>query len=156
MLHNRKRVREYMLRLALSRAEGEVSSPETKSNNANEVLEEVHPNVMSESDKAFIDKTVDIIITNMSDSEFDIDQLCSEMAMSRTLFFGRLKSLTGKAPQEFIRILRLERASELLKQNLSVAEVALKTGFTNSKYFATVFKKHFGVSPSKFGEESAS
>lgn len=156
MLHNRKRVREYMLRLALSRAEGEVSSPETKSNNANEVLEEVHPNVMSESDKAFIDKTVDIIITNMSDSEFDIDQLCREMAMSRTLFFGRLKSLTGKAPQEFIRILRLERASELLKQNLSVAEVALKTGFTNSKYFATVFKKHFGVSPSKFGEESVS
>ena len=52
----------------------------------------------------------------MSDTEFDIEHLCREMAMSRTLFFGRLKSVTGKAPQEFIRILKLEHAAELLKQ----------------------------------------
>lgn len=86
----------------------------------------------------------------MSNPEFDIEQLCREMAMSRTLFFGRLKSLTGKAPQEFIRILKLERAAELLKQKTPVTEVAVGTGFANSKYFSTVFKKHFGVSPSKF------
>ena len=105
---------------------------------------------MPASDKAFVDKAVDIIIANMSNPEFDIEQLCREMAMSRTLFFGRLKSLTGKAPQEFIRILKLERAAELLKQKTPVTEVAVVTGFANSKYFSTVFKKHFGVSPSKF------
>ncbi|WP_303030618.1 AraC family transcriptional regulator [uncultured Duncaniella sp.] len=57
-----------------------------------------------------------------------------------------------KAPQEFIRFLKLERAAELLKQKTPVAEVAVMTGFANSKYFSTVFKKHFGVSPSRFGE----
>ncbi len=59
-----------------------------------------------------------------------------------------------KAPQEFIRILKLERAAELLKQKTPVTEVAVMTGFANSKYFSTIFKKHFGVSPSKFCEQN--
>lgn len=153
MLHNRKRIRQYMMRLALMRAEGEAPDADAIASTPGEVAEN-GSSEMSASDKAFVDKAVDIILTNMSDPEFDIDQLCREMAMSRTLFFGRLKSLTGKAPQEFIRILRLERSAELLKQNVPVAEVAVMTGFANSKYFSTIFKKHFGVSPSKFGSEN--
>lgn len=75
------------------------------------------------------------------------------MAMSRSLFYSRLKSLTGRAPQEFIRIIRLERAAELLKKGTSVIEVSEATGFINVKYFSTVFKKHFGIQPSRFAEE---
>lgn len=155
MLQNRRRIREYLMRLALSRADVDAvrkDMPEPTSAVGTVEAAEVDSEEMSASDKAFVDKTVDIIIENMSDSDFDIDRLCREMAMSRTLFFGRLKSLTGKAPQEFIRILKLERAAELLKQKTPVAEVALMTGFANSKYFSTVFKKHFGVSPSKYME----
>jgi len=152
MLHNRKRIREYLMRLALMRAEGEATDVKTIITPGEESADNNRSSEMSASDRAFVDKAVDIIIANMSNPEFDIEQLCREMAMSRTLFFGRLKSLTGKAPQEFIRILKLERAADLLKQKMPVAEVAVMTGFANSKYFSTVFKKHFGVSPSKFNE----
>lgn len=156
MLHNRKRIREYLMRLALMGAEGDVVEVKTIPQIVEEptLTEGNRTSEMPASDKAFVDKAVDIIIANMSNTEFDIEHLCREMAMSRTLFFGRLKSLIGKAPQEFIRILKLERAAELLKQNMPVAEVAVVTGFANSKYFSTIFKKHFGVSPSKFCEQN--
>ena len=61
--------------------------------------------------------------------------------------YSRLKSLTGKAPQEFIRIIRLQQAAELLKQGKNVTEVATDTGFINVKYFSMLFKKQFGIQP---------
>ena len=70
--------------------------------------------------------------------------------MSRTLFYVKLKTYTGKSPQDFIRIIRLERSAVLLRNHRSVAEAAALTGFDNPKYFSTVFKKYFGVSPSKY------
>ena len=77
-------------------------------------------------------------------------RLCREMAMSRTLFYGKLKTLTGQGPQDFMRLIRLEQAAQYLKQGDSVLDVSVKTGFVNVKYFSTVFKKHFGVSPSRY------
>ena len=99
---------------------------------------------------AFIDKATKLVMENLSDTDFNIDRLCREMAMSRTLFYIKLKSYTGKSPQDFIRIIRLERASALLRSGRSVNDTAMLTGFENSKYFSTVFKKYFGVSPSKY------
>ena len=100
-----------------------------------------------------MERITEIVVSNMSNTDFSIDILCREMAMSRTLLYGRLKSLTGKAPQEFIRILCLERAADLLRQGMSVTDVADATGFINAKYFSTIFKKYFGVQPSKFIEK---
>ncbi len=74
------------------------------------------------------------------------------MAMSRTLFYGRLKMLTGLSPHDFILRIRMERAAALLKDGQPVLNVSIKTGFVNSKYFSTVFKKYFGVVPSKYHE----
>jgi AraC-like DNA-binding protein len=73
-----------------------------------------------------------------------------EMAMSRTLFYGRLKTLTSQTPQNFIRIMRLERAATLIKEGNSVLDVSVMTGFTNVKHFSTTFKKYFGTPPSKY------
>lgn len=100
--------------------------------------------------KDFVDKATALIVEHLSDSEFNIDSLCREMAMSRTLFYVKLKSYTGKSPQDFIRIIRLERASSMLRSGRNVTDVAALTGFDNPKYFSTVFKKYFGVSPSKY------
>ena len=75
------------------------------------------------------------------------------MAMSRTLFYIKLKTFTGKSPQDFIRVIRLERAAALLRSGRTVADVAAMTGFDNAKYFSTVFKKYFKVSPSKYTEK---
>ena len=62
------------------------------------------------------------------------------MAMSRTMFYVKLKSYTGKSPQEFIRIVRLERAAVLLRSGHYVSKVADEVGFDNTKYFSTAFK----------------
>ncbi|MCC8144320.1 MAG: helix-turn-helix transcriptional regulator [Tannerellaceae bacterium] len=58
--------------------------------------------------------------------------------------------MTGKGPREFIRIIRLRKAAELLKEGKSVATVATDTGFVNTKYFSSLFKEHFGMQPSKY------
>lgn len=109
-------------------------------------------NAIDDNDSArdFVDKATRLIVENLSDSGFSIDCLCREMAMSRTLFYVRLKSYTGKSPQDFIRIIRLERAAALLRSGRSVADVSALAGFENPKYFSTVFKKYFGISPSKY------
>lgn len=98
----------------------------------------------------FIDRATKLVIEHLADSNFSIDSLCREMAMSRTLFYVKLKSYTGKSPQNFIRIIRLERAAAMLRSGCSVTDAAALTGFDNPKYFSTVFKKYFGVSPSKY------
>jgi AraC-like DNA-binding protein len=103
-----------------------------------------------EEGNEFIRRATKYVIDNLSDSDFNIDQLCREMTMSRTLFYVKLKSYTGKSPQDFIRVIRLERAAALLRNGRSVAEAAACSGFDNPKYFSTVFKKYFGVSPSKY------
>lgn len=107
---------------------------------------------LNPADQEFVDRATTIVITNLSNTEFNIDRLCREMAMSRTLFYGRLKILTGLSPHDFILRLRMERAAALLKDGQSVLNVSIKTGFVNSKYFSTVFKKYFGVVPSKYHE----
>ncbi len=136
MIENRNNLREGLLRHAIDNIEpGNLHVADVEA---------------SESDRDFVAKVTDVVVRNMDDMDFSIDQLCQEMAMSRTLFYGRLKSLTGKAPQEFIRILRLNKAAELLKQGIPVIEVSEMVGFVNVKYFSTLFKKHFGVQPSKY------
>ena len=153
MIDNRKRMREYLLRHAVNNIDT-VGNTANKNNDEmsqpqNEETKDVN---LSENDRMFVEKATDIVLRNISDTDFSIDILCREMAMSRTLFYSRLKSLTGRAPQEFIRIIRLERAAELLKQGISVIDVSEATGFINVKYFSTVFKKYFGIQPSKFPE----
>jgi len=113
------------------------SNPEATDNQTNE-------------DNDFIDKATKLVVDHLDDSNFTIDRLCREMAMSRTLFYVKLKSYTGKSPQDFIRIIRLEKAAALLRNGRSVTDAAALAGFDNPKYFSTVFKKYFGVSPSKF------
>ena len=109
-----------------------------------------HAEEESEEGAEFIGQATRLIIDNITDSDFTIDRLCREMAMSRTLFYVKLKSYTGKSPQDFIRVIRLERAAALLRSGHNVSDAAALSGFDNPKYFSTVFKKYFGTSPSKY------
>lgn len=99
---------------------------------------------------SFVNMATKVVMDHIMDTDFNIDFLSKEMGMSRTLFYVKLKSYTGKSPQDFVRIIRLERASSLLRQGRPVSEVSTLVGFENPKYFSTVFKKYFGVSPSKY------
>lgn len=147
LIENRKRQRAFFMREALR----QVSSLANPSVQEKEVpQEDIAATNLSENDRNFIERATQQVIKNISNTEFSIDTLCREMAMSRTLFYNRLKSLTGKSPQEFIRIIRLQKAAELLKQGHRVTEAAVDCGFINAKYFSSLFKQHFGVQPSKY------
>lgn len=90
---------------------------------------------------------------NMDNPDFTVDVLCSLLNMSRTSFYSKLKALTGQAPADFVRNIRLKHAAELLKEGkYSVTEVAERTGFCDGKYFREVFKKYFNVSPSQYAK----
>jgi AraC-like DNA-binding protein len=98
-----------------------------------------------------MEKVLAVMDESCSRPDFQVDDLCRAMAMSRTAFFNKLKAVTGKAPNDFIRIFRLERAAELLSAHeLTITEVADKVGFSDPKYFSSCFRRHFGVSPSKY------
>ena len=171
VIDNRRRLSKYYLRRALQLAHGGeepvIPSPQEKTistlsddsplavqqDDSNEQQAEVKPEVLNADDQAFVDKATQTVLDHLSEENFDVNHLCREMAMSRTLFYGRLKTLTGKAPQEFMRLIRLEQAAALLRKGVPVLDVATRCGFPNSKYFSTVFKKHFGMPPSKYKKE---
>lgn len=160
LIDNRNRQRNFFMRQAITQVETGTKSTgnekyvdvtkgevEVKEGNPEDLLAET----ISEGDRQFIVQATQFVVEHLDDLDFNINHLCQEMAMSRTLFYSRLKSLTGKGPQEFIRIIRLQKAAELLKEGKSVAEVAADTGFVNTKYFSSLFKKQFGMQPSKYG-----
>ena len=163
MLKNRRRLSQYYMERSLALVRGEVSAKSNSSkqvmdlNAADEPIETIQASdekeeqaILNPQDQAFVEKATRLVLDNLSDTDFTIDRLCQEMAMSRTLFYGKLKTLTGQGPQDFMRLIRLEQAAMFLKQGDSVLDVSVKAGFVNVKYFSTVFKKHFGVSPSKY------
>ena len=155
MLANRRRLADYYMRRSLDSVNGTAGTGDgihAEPDTLMPVAGDTEETVADAADAEFVDRATHIVMQHISDTDFNIDMLCREMAMSRTLFYGRLKTLTGKAPQDFIRLLRLEQAAVWLRRGDSVLDVSVKTGFANVKYFSTVFKKHFGVSPSKYNK----
>jgi signal transduction histidine kinase/ligand-binding sensor domain-containing protein/DNA-binding response OmpR family regulator len=102
-------------------------------------------------DQTFVQHLMDIVNRELSNPDFSINELCREVGMSRTLLYEKIKALTNLAPNEFIRINRMNKALELLKTGqYSINEVGFMIGFQDSKYFSTAFKKFFGKSPKQF------
>lgn len=102
-------------------------------------------------DQKFIQKAVSIVEANMERTDFLVEDLCREMAMSRVNFYKKILALTDKTPSEFIRFIRLKRAAELLeKSQMYVGEVAFLVGFNEPKYFRKYFKEEFGVTPNEY------
>jgi DNA-binding response OmpR family regulator len=101
-------------------------------------------------DKYFLDRVNQILESELGNSEFSINDFCRKLGMSRSSVYHKLKTLTDQAPNDLIRILRLNKSKELLEsKKYTIAEISDKVGFSDPKYFSTSFKKHFGVSPSK-------
>lgn len=154
LIDNRKRLRQYYTQIALQKflVDSAHSTNPDKVETESTVKDGV--GIPNDADSAFIEKVTRIVKENMSDLEFDIDRLCRDMAMCRTLFHERLKALTGHTPHDFIRMIRLEHAAALLLQGVPVIDVSVRTGFVNAKYFSTLFKKYFGVQPSRYSSEN--
>jgi DNA-binding response OmpR family regulator len=89
--------------------------------------------------------------SNLDKPEFNVNELSEKMNMSRSLFYKKVKMLTGVSPIEYIRSIRLQEAAQLLKtEKYKVYEVMYLVGFSDQKYFRQCFTKEFGYSPSEY------
>jgi signal transduction histidine kinase/DNA-binding response OmpR family regulator len=105
-------------------------------------------------DEKLIRNAVKVVEDHLSDPDFSVEEFSHELGMSRVHLYKKLLSLTGKAPLEFIRTIRLQRAAQLLeKSQLTVSEIAYQVGFNNPKYFSKYFKDHFNVLPSVYAHK---
>lgn len=103
------------------------------------------------TDKEFFDKIEKILDENYEDSTFTIDRFIELSGIRRTIFFKKVKGITGFSPNELIKIKRLNRAAVLLKQGeLTVSEVSYKVGFEDPFYFSKCFKAHFDCTPKNY------
>ena len=106
------------------------------------------------NDEALMDRIMQSINRHLADSDFGVEQLCSEAGISRAHLHRKMKEMTGLPVTEFVRNIRLEQAARLLReQKLNITQVAYTVGFSNLGYFSTVFRKHFGVAPRDFAAQ---
>lgn len=113
-----------------------------------EAVLQPHEVAVTSTDEKFLQKALAVVEARMSDEEFSIEIFSREIGMSRVQLHRKLRALTGHSAGEFIRILRLNRAAQLLVQHGgNVTEVAYEVGFNNLSYFAKCFHQQFGVNP---------
>ena len=106
---------------------------------------------LTSTDEVFLEKAIQLVESNMSNSDFSVEDFAYDMAVSRALLFTKIKAVTNLTPNNFIKTLRMKRAAQLLVQKkLNVAEVAYQVGFKDSRYFSKSFRKHFGKTPTEY------
>lgn len=105
--------------------------------------------IMTERDKEFLSSFHRLMADHLEDSDLNVNVLASEMNMSYSSLYARVKDLTGQSPQAFLNTYRMNIAMELLRShNYTVTEVCYKVGATSPNNFARSFKKQFGIAPS--------
>ena len=103
---------------------------------------------ISEKDRSLISRLSDIILQNLENENFGVNELVSRSGMTHYVLIHRLQSATGKTISQFIRETRLKKALELIQnEDLTAAEVAFKTGFGSATYFNTCFNEFYGYPP---------
>ncbi len=101
-------------------------------------------------DKEFLEKINHIIKENIGNNDFRVNQLFVLMGSSESVIFRKVKALTGKSPNQYIREVKLNIAAQMIRKGGKPVEVCYLSGFTDPSYFSSCFKKQFGVSPSKY------
>ena len=102
-------------------------------------------------DEEFMLSLKKILDDNIADTEFNVKKLSAQMNMSETQLYRKIKNITGYSPVEIMRIFRLQKSCELLKnRNNTVKEVCFQVGFNNLSYFVKCFREYFGVTPAVF------
>ena len=106
---------------------------------------------ISAKDNEFLDRLENVIENNFANSDLSVDFLASELNISRSGLFAKIKDLADVTPNEMIQIIRLKHAADLLRERqYRVNEVCFMVGFNSPSYFSKCFQKQFGVTPAKF------
>lgn len=106
--------------------------------------------VLSQRDYELVNQIKTTIEQRMGEADFCIDALADALHMSRSNFYRKLKALAGMAPNDYLKVVRLNRAAELLRQGNRVSDIYVEVGFSSASYFTKCFKEHFGILPKDF------
>jgi len=112
---------------------------------------DTYENYLQKKDIEFLDKIHHVIEENIDNSDFNIDTIADNIGISRSAFFKKLKSLTGLAPVDTIKEVRLTKSIELLQStDMTVSEIAFAVGFKESGYYGKCFRKKYGQTPTEY------
>ncbi len=133
LIHSRRLLKRHFSRTILQPSEAEVES----------------------GDKAFIKKAIGIIEASMADSNFGVREFAKALGMSRSVLYRKFSALTDQSVKEFINMIRLKRAAQLLASDAdySVSDVAYSVGFSDAQYFSKKFKKFYHATPTEYMEQ---
>ncbi|MBD9175061.1 MAG: helix-turn-helix domain-containing protein [Paraprevotella clara] len=108
--------------------------------------------LIAEKDKEFLALAKNHVEQHITDPQYNVEGLASDLCMSRSNLLRRIQSLTGLSPVEFIRDIRLKHAAKMISEHprLAMSEVAQRVGFATPSYFAKCFKKRFGILPTQY------
>ena len=102
-------------------------------------------------DKQFLSRLTEFVTSHVDDNDLSVEKMAEEMNMSTSTLYRKVKSVTTFSPLDFIRVIRLKKAAELLASgNYRIKEVAAKLKFSSQAYFTSCFMKQFGITPSDF------
>ncbi|MEO8413625.1 MAG: substrate-binding domain-containing protein [Ginsengibacter sp.] len=118
-----------------------------------EIFSEEKLNISKKTDRKFIIEFTAIVENNISNENFGVMDICNEMGISRIQLYRKVKAVLNCNVNDYIVSTRLQKAKYYMQhENLSISEIAFKSGFSSAAYFSTVFKSKFGVTPSAFKE----
>lgn len=105
----------------------------------------------NDQDSLFVKRLDSIIYSRLGEQDLSVDKVAGLLHLGRTIFYKKVRGTTGYTPNEYIRVIRLRKAAELLKEGeKNVSEVAYAVGFDNPYYFSKCFKEQFGMPPSQY------
>ena len=112
---------------------------------------------MPSPDNEFLEKAMTCVHNHLDDSDYDRDSFASDMGMSASSLYNKLRAVTGMNATSFIRDIRMKEACRLAKSTpgIRVSDLAYSVGYKDPKYFSTIFKKEFGMQPSEYIESIA-
>ena len=113
----------------------------------------IHPKELENNsiDDQFLRAAIKIVEDNLGNFEFTHEQLIDAMNTSKSTLYRKIKSLTGLAPSDFVRNIRLKHACLMLKGDTgNISDIAYAVGFNDPKYFSTCFKAEFGLTPREY------
>ena len=114
-------------------------------------IENIRQKVIDKKQQELLDKLTHLVVTNMQNPHFSVDNLCLELGMNRTKLYSFAKQATELTLANYIRKIRLDKAAELLKTtDKLISEVCYEVGIDSPSYFTRAFKEQFGVSPSEY------
>lgn len=107
-----------------------------------------------DTDQQMMEKLMKFLEANISEQDLKIEDMADAVNLGRTVFYGKIKSIVGMAPFDFLRHIRMQRAEDLISRSqMNISEVAYAVGFTDPKYFTKCFKKETGMTPTEYRDK---